>query len=148
MLMMLALCGPRPLGRPLFLLTLIGSGITFSFIATLRVKGRRSMGRRERWPTCAGPIGFLAALSTPTGSGITLHPLADGRTFRPRIRRKRTAHRNAGTPPGSSRSGDTSRTRRNRSKGAGTPDLIVGEFVTYLLRRYRRRLKFITILPE
>ncbi len=34
------------------------------------------------------------------------------------------------------------------NKGAGTPNLIVGDFVDYLLRRHRRRLKFLMVLPE
>jgi hypothetical protein len=34
------------------------------------------------------------------------------------------------------------------NKGDGKPNLIVGDFVDYLLRRHGRRLKFIMILPE
>ena len=34
------------------------------------------------------------------------------------------------------------------SKGSGTPNLVVGDFVDYLLRRHRERLMFITILPD
>jgi hypothetical protein len=34
------------------------------------------------------------------------------------------------------------------NKGAGTPNLIVGDFVDYLLKRYRKRVRFITILPQ
>jgi hypothetical protein len=33
------------------------------------------------------------------------------------------------------------------NKGSGKPNLIVGDFVDYLLRRHRRRIKLITILP-
>jgi hypothetical protein len=33
------------------------------------------------------------------------------------------------------------------NKGSGKPDLIIGDFVGYLLRRHRRRVKLITVLP-
>ena len=32
------------------------------------------------------------------------------------------------------------------NKGAGKPNLIIGDFVNYLLRRHRRRIKLIAIL--
>lgn len=34
------------------------------------------------------------------------------------------------------------------NKGAGKPNLIVGDFVDYLLQRHRRRVRLITVLPE
>jgi hypothetical protein len=33
------------------------------------------------------------------------------------------------------------------NKGRGKPNLIIGDFVNYLLRRHNRRVKFITVLP-
>ena len=33
------------------------------------------------------------------------------------------------------------------NKGSGKPDLIVGDFVGYLLQRYRRRIILMTVLP-
>jgi hypothetical protein len=33
------------------------------------------------------------------------------------------------------------------NKGSGKPNLIIGDFVDYLLRRHRRRVKVITVLP-
>jgi len=33
------------------------------------------------------------------------------------------------------------------NKGSGKPNLIIGDFVNYLLRRHRRRVKIITVLP-
>jgi hypothetical protein len=33
------------------------------------------------------------------------------------------------------------------NKGAGKPNLIIGDFVDYLLQRHRRRIKLITVLP-
>ena len=34
------------------------------------------------------------------------------------------------------------------NKGSGKPNLIVGDFVDYLLRRHRRRVRVITVLPS
>ena len=34
------------------------------------------------------------------------------------------------------------------NKGSGKPNLIIGDFVDYLLQRHRRRIKLITVLPE
>ena len=34
------------------------------------------------------------------------------------------------------------------NKGPGKPNLIIGDFVNYLLRRHNRRVKLITVLPE
>jgi hypothetical protein len=34
-----------------------------------------------------------------------------------------------------------------RNKGSGRPNLIIGDFVDYLLQRHRRRVKVITVLP-
>jgi hypothetical protein len=34
------------------------------------------------------------------------------------------------------------------NKGPGKPNLIIGDFVDYLLQRHRRRVKLITVLPE
>ena len=33
------------------------------------------------------------------------------------------------------------------NKGAGKPNLIVGDFVDYLLQRHRRRIKIINVVP-
>ena len=33
------------------------------------------------------------------------------------------------------------------NKGSGKPNLIIGDFVDYLLQRHRRRIKLITVLP-
>ena len=33
------------------------------------------------------------------------------------------------------------------NRGAGRPNLIIGDFVDYLLRRHRRRIKLVTVLP-
>ena len=33
------------------------------------------------------------------------------------------------------------------NKGSGKPNLIIGDFVDYLLQRHRRRIKVITVLP-
>jgi hypothetical protein len=33
------------------------------------------------------------------------------------------------------------------NRGAGRPNLIIGYFVDYLLRRQRRRIKLLTVLP-
>ena len=33
------------------------------------------------------------------------------------------------------------------NKGPGKPNLIIGDFVNYLLQRHRRRVKLITVLP-
>ena len=33
------------------------------------------------------------------------------------------------------------------NKGSGKPNLIIGDFVDYLLKRHRRRIKLITVLP-
>jgi len=33
------------------------------------------------------------------------------------------------------------------NKGSGRPNLIIGDFVNYLLQRHRRRVKIITVLP-
>ena len=33
------------------------------------------------------------------------------------------------------------------NKGSGRPNLIIGDFVDYLLQRHRRRVKVITVLP-
>lgn len=33
------------------------------------------------------------------------------------------------------------------NKGPGKPNLIVGDFVLYLLQRHRRRVKFIAVVP-
>lgn len=33
------------------------------------------------------------------------------------------------------------------NKGSGKPNLIIGDFVDYLLQRHRRRIKLITLLP-
>jgi hypothetical protein len=33
------------------------------------------------------------------------------------------------------------------NKGSGKPNLIIGDFVVYLLQRHRRRVKLITVLP-
>jgi len=33
------------------------------------------------------------------------------------------------------------------NKGPGKPNLIIGDFVDYLLQRYRRRIKLLTVLP-
>lgn len=33
------------------------------------------------------------------------------------------------------------------NKGLGKPNLIIGDFVDYLLQRHRRRIKLITVLP-
>ena len=33
------------------------------------------------------------------------------------------------------------------NKGAGKPNLIVGDFVDYLLQRHRRRIKIINVIP-
>jgi hypothetical protein len=33
------------------------------------------------------------------------------------------------------------------NKGSGKPNLIIGDFVDYLLQRHRRRVKIITVLP-
>jgi hypothetical protein len=32
-------------------------------------------------------------------------------------------------------------------RGSGRPNLIIGDFVDYLLSRYRRRIKLVTVLP-
>jgi hypothetical protein len=34
------------------------------------------------------------------------------------------------------------------NKGAGKPNLVIGDFVLYLLQRHRRRIRLITILPQ
>jgi hypothetical protein len=34
------------------------------------------------------------------------------------------------------------------NKGSGKPNLIIGDFVDYLLQRHRRRIKLITVLPH
>lgn len=34
------------------------------------------------------------------------------------------------------------------NKGSGKPNLIIGDFVDYLLRRHRRRVKLITVIPD
>jgi hypothetical protein len=34
------------------------------------------------------------------------------------------------------------------NKGAGKPNLIVGDFVDYMLQRHRRRVRLITVLPS
>ena len=33
------------------------------------------------------------------------------------------------------------------NKGSGKPNLIIGDFVNYLLQRQRRRIKLITVFP-
>ena len=33
------------------------------------------------------------------------------------------------------------------NRGSGKPDLIIGDFVNYLLQRQRRRIKLITVFP-
>ena len=33
------------------------------------------------------------------------------------------------------------------NRGSGRPNLIIGDFVDYLLSRYRRRIKLVTVLP-
>lgn len=33
------------------------------------------------------------------------------------------------------------------NRGSGRPNLIIGDFVDYLLSRYRRRIKLMTVLP-
>jgi hypothetical protein len=33
------------------------------------------------------------------------------------------------------------------NKGSGKPNLIIGDFVDYLLQRHRRRIRVITVLP-
>ena len=33
------------------------------------------------------------------------------------------------------------------NKGSGKPNLIIGDFVDYLLQRHRRRIKLISVLP-
>lgn len=33
------------------------------------------------------------------------------------------------------------------NRGTGRPNLIIGDFVDYLLSRYRRRIKLVTVLP-
>ncbi len=33
------------------------------------------------------------------------------------------------------------------NKGSGKPNLIIGDFVNYLLQRHRRRVQLITVLP-
>lgn len=33
------------------------------------------------------------------------------------------------------------------NKGAGKPNLIIGDFVDYMLQRHRRRVKLITVFP-
>lgn len=33
------------------------------------------------------------------------------------------------------------------NKGGGTPELVLGDFVAYLLRYYRRRITVINIVP-
>jgi len=34
------------------------------------------------------------------------------------------------------------------NKGSGKPNLIIGDFVDYMLQRHRRRVKFITVFPD
>ena len=34
------------------------------------------------------------------------------------------------------------------NEGSGKPNLIIGDFVNYLLQRYRRRVQLITVLPR
>jgi hypothetical protein len=34
------------------------------------------------------------------------------------------------------------------NKGAGKPNLVIGDFVDYLLQRHRRRIRLITVLPQ
>ena len=34
------------------------------------------------------------------------------------------------------------------TRGASKPDALVGDFITYLMARHRRRIKMISILPE
>lgn len=34
------------------------------------------------------------------------------------------------------------------NKGSGKPNLIIGDFVDYLLQRHRRRIRLITVLPQ
>ena len=34
------------------------------------------------------------------------------------------------------------------NKGSGKPNLIIGDFVDYLLQRYRRRIKMVTVFPS
>jgi hypothetical protein len=33
------------------------------------------------------------------------------------------------------------------NRGSGRPNLIIGDFVDYLLSKYRRRIKLVTVLP-
>ena len=34
------------------------------------------------------------------------------------------------------------------NKGAGKPNLVIGDFVLYLLQRHRRRIRMITVFPQ
>jgi hypothetical protein len=34
------------------------------------------------------------------------------------------------------------------NKGSGKPNLIIGDFVDYLLQRHRRRIKMVTVFPS
>jgi hypothetical protein len=33
------------------------------------------------------------------------------------------------------------------NKGSGKPNLVIGDFVNYLLQRHRRRIRLVTVLP-
>jgi hypothetical protein len=34
------------------------------------------------------------------------------------------------------------------NKGSGKPNLVIGDFVNYLLQRHRRRIRHVVVLPE
>lgn len=74
------------------------------------------------------------------------------------------AERKAGRSPGWTKLGSRAEGRRGTinlqwnaaarvlscrvvNKGAGKPNRIVGDFVDYLLRRHRRRIRLISVLP-
>jgi hypothetical protein len=39
-------------------------------------------------------------------------------------------------------------TCRVLNKGSGKPNLVIGDFVNYLLQRHRRRIRHVVVLPE